>query len=133
MNIGERIKQRRKELHMSAETLAERIGKSPATIYRYERGDIDKVDSRVIPLIADVLSVEPGYLMGWEDTLDSDDAAEILPSVDPSEVELLNIYRGLNDAGKNTLMNMARSLNTNPDMKKECKIERRNGMICLIK
>ena len=65
MSVGERIKARRKQIGMSAETLAERIGKSPATVYRYEKGDIDKIDSRIIPLIAKALSVEPAFLMGW--------------------------------------------------------------------
>ena len=42
MTTGERIKCRRKELSMSAEQLAEKVSLSPATIYRYEKGDIEK-------------------------------------------------------------------------------------------
>ena len=38
MNVGERIKLRRKELKISADTLAERVGVSRSTIFRYERG-----------------------------------------------------------------------------------------------
>ena len=41
MNIGERIKKRRKELEMTADELADMIGKSRATVYRYENGDIE--------------------------------------------------------------------------------------------
>lgn len=67
MTIGERIKKRRKEIGMSAETLAERIGKSPATVYRYENGDIRNLDSRSLLPIADALGVTPGILMGWEE------------------------------------------------------------------
>lgn len=40
MNVGQRIQERRKELKMSVETLANKIGKSRATVYRYENGDI---------------------------------------------------------------------------------------------
>ena len=40
MDIGERIKKRRKELGLSAEQIAEKLGVSPATIYRYESNDI---------------------------------------------------------------------------------------------
>lgn len=65
MNIGDRIKKRRKEIGMSAEQLAKRIGKSPATVYRYENGDIRNVDSRALIPIADALGVSPGVLMGW--------------------------------------------------------------------
>lgn len=65
MNIGDRIKKRRKEIGMSAEQLAKRIGKSPATVYRYENGGIRNVDSRALIPIADALGVSPGVLMGW--------------------------------------------------------------------
>ena len=67
MNIGERIKQRRKQLGISAEELAERIGKSPATIYRYENGEISKVDSSMLRPISDALQTTPAHLMGWDE------------------------------------------------------------------
>ena len=67
MSIGERIKDRRKQLGMSAETLADLIGKSPATVYRYEKGDISGVDSKVLLPISDALKTTPGYLMGWDE------------------------------------------------------------------
>ena len=67
MNIGARIKQRRKQLGVSAEELAERIGKSPATVYRYENGDITKVDSSMLRPIADALQTTPAHLMGWDE------------------------------------------------------------------
>ena len=49
------MKTRRKELCLSAETIAERIHVSPTTIYRYEKGDIEKVPSDVLIEIAAVL------------------------------------------------------------------------------
>ena len=69
MTVGQRIKQRRKQLNMSAEELAAKIGRSPATMYRYEKGDIDKMDSSVLLPIADALLTTPAYLMGWSDDL----------------------------------------------------------------
>ena len=72
--VGERIKQRRKQIGMSAEQLAEIIGKSAATVYRYENGSIESVDSQALQPIADALGVTPGYLMGWgESVADPDD------------------------------------------------------------
>lgn len=67
MTIGQRIKQRRKQLNMSAEELAAKIGRSPATMYRYEKGEIDKMDSSILLPIADALLTTPSYLMGWTD------------------------------------------------------------------
>jgi len=67
MNVGERIKQRRKALKISADELAESVGVSRSTIFRYEKGDIEKVGPEVLKKIADKLNVSPGDLMGWED------------------------------------------------------------------
>ena len=67
MNVGERIKLRRKELKMSADELAERVGISRSTIFRYEKGDIEKVGPEVLKKIADTLNVSPADLLGWED------------------------------------------------------------------
>ena len=39
MNVGERIKQCRKDLKMSADELAISVGVSRSTIFRYEKGD----------------------------------------------------------------------------------------------
>lgn len=137
MSIGDRIKQRRKQLGMSAETLAEKIGKSAATVYRYEKGDIAKVDSEIIMPIAEALETSPAYLMGW----DSDSLQKKIDQIrsiatptakslqrtgkllgiyvpkDESENDLVRIYRSLNDLGRQTLIGTARSLATNPDMK----------------
>lgn len=69
MEIYERIKERRKELGLSAETVAEKLGISPATMYRYEKNDIKKFPIDILKPLADVLHTTPSYLMGWsEDT-----------------------------------------------------------------
>ncbi|HJA90498.1 MAG TPA: helix-turn-helix domain-containing protein [Candidatus Jeotgalibaca merdavium] len=65
MNIGQRIKMRRKELGMSVDKLAELINKNRATIYRYEKNEIENMPYDVIEPLAEVLKVSPAYLMGW--------------------------------------------------------------------
>ena len=66
--IGDRMKESRIKLGYSAEQVAEHLGISPATIYRYENGDISKLPSKYIKPLADYLCVTPGYLMGWSDS-----------------------------------------------------------------
>lgn len=66
--IGERIKNARLLLGYSAEQVAEYLGVSPATIYRYENGDIAKLPSKHIKPLAEFLCVSPSYLMGWTDS-----------------------------------------------------------------
>ena len=67
MTIGDRIKKRRKELHMSADKLADILGKDRSTIYRYEKGDIENLPIDILKPIADALGTSPSYLMGWTD------------------------------------------------------------------
>lgn len=66
MNIGQRIKQRRKELKMSADALGAKLGKDRSTIFRYEKGDIENLPLDILEPIADALHTTPQYLMGWE-------------------------------------------------------------------
>ena len=65
MTTGERIRTRRKELGMSVDTLAEKVGKNRATIYRYENDEIEMPASMLQPL-AEALSTSPDELMDWK-------------------------------------------------------------------
>ncbi len=64
MEIYERIKLRRKEIGLSAESVAEKLGVSPATIYRYENNDIKKFPTDILEPLAKVLHTTPAYLLG---------------------------------------------------------------------
>ena len=81
MTIGERIKLARLALGYSAEQVAAYLGVSPATIYRYENGDIAKLPSKHIRPLAEFLCVTPSYLMAW-----TDDGKE------PVNLQLFNEY-----------------------------------------
>ena len=93
-DIGKRIKHRRKELGYSAEELAEKVGVSPATIYRYEKNDIANMGADKLRPIADALSTTPGALMGWDDD-DEDEAFALREEYrrDPDRRLLLSLAR----------------------------------------
>lgn len=74
MSIGQRIKAKRIEMSMSAEELGKRLGKNRATIYRYEKGDIENLPLDILEPIAEVLHTTPQYLMGWEQEQVKNDA-----------------------------------------------------------
>lgn len=57
----------RKELGISADDIAKALGVSRATIFRYEKGDIEKVPGSILKPLAKILQTTPAYLMGWED------------------------------------------------------------------
>jgi len=60
--LGERIKQRRKELSMSQSDLADKVGISYAQIGRYETKNAQP-PAKTLTTIADVLSVSPDFLL----------------------------------------------------------------------
>ncbi len=64
MKIGERIKELRRSRGLSAEEVAERLGVSLSTLYRYENSSISKVPIDVIEKLCTILGVTTGELMG---------------------------------------------------------------------
>lgn len=92
MDIGERMKLRRKELNLSADVVAEKLGVSRSTIFRYEKGDIEKLPTNILEDIAEVLKTTPAFLMGWED--------ENAPSIE-------TIYKQLNSERQTKVYNFA--------------------------
>ncbi len=84
MNTGDRIKQRRIELGFTADELANRIGKSRATIYRYENGDIENMPTTILEPLAKALNTTPADLMGWG--LSDDDIANAFINDDLEDI-----------------------------------------------
>ena len=68
MTIGERIKQRRIEIGLTVDQLADKIGKNRATVYRYESNEIEKFPLDILYPLAEALHTTPAYLMGWAST-----------------------------------------------------------------
>lgn len=66
MTVGERIKLRRKQLDLSVDDIAKKLGKDRATIYRYESDEIENLPLGILEPLAQILNVSPAYLMGWE-------------------------------------------------------------------
>lgn len=101
MTVGERIRDRRKQLGLSAEYIAERLDCSPATMYRYENGYIEKMPIDSILPIAKILMVSPAYLMGWEDESGVQNVADGLSS---DESKLVDTYRSVTEQGQQEMM-----------------------------
>lgn len=69
MNIAERIKQKRKSLDLSADAIAEKLGISRASYYRYENQEVYNIPITMIEPLSKILHVSPIWLMGWGDDL----------------------------------------------------------------
>lgn len=66
MSIGENIRRCRRDLDMTLEEVAIKVGVTRATIQKYENGIISNIPSDKIELLAKALRTTPAYLMGWE-------------------------------------------------------------------
>lgn len=65
MTIGRRIRTARESMDISQSELAEKIGVSKQTLYKYENGIITNIPSDKIEAIARVLNTTPASIMGW--------------------------------------------------------------------
>lgn len=66
MNVGDRLKKVRNIRNLTLAEVAEMVGKTEATIQRYESGNIINLKLDIIESLADIYKVSPAYIMGWE-------------------------------------------------------------------
>ncbi len=66
-NVIRKIKERRLQLGLSYQDLADKTGISKSTLQRYESGSIKNLSIDKLEVLAEALETSPGYLMGWED------------------------------------------------------------------
>ncbi len=68
--IGIRIEQRRKDLGLTLDDVAQEIGVAKSTVQRYEKGTIEKMKLPVLEAIARVLRVDPAWLCYKSDNME---------------------------------------------------------------
>lgn len=67
MSKGEVIRSLRKQMGLSQVELADMIGESKQTLYKYEKGIITNIPSDNIEALARTLKTTPNVLLGWEE------------------------------------------------------------------
>lgn len=94
MEIYERIKARRKELNLTADQVADALGVSRATIYRYESAEIKKLPTEVLEPLSKILRCSPAYIMGWiANPLPESDHSRRIDKLTAYEVRLIEAFR----------------------------------------
>ena len=94
MTIGDIIKNRRKEMNMRQEDLAELVGTTKATVSRWESGDIHKMKRPMIVKLAKVLQLDPLIFLQRKEVLM------------PDEERLITTYRQASDEIKGAALAM---------------------------
>ena len=67
MTFSQRMKSARDSKGLTLKELADKVGKTEATVQRYESGEIKNLKNDTIEAIAHALDVSPAYLMGWSE------------------------------------------------------------------
>ena len=114
MSIGQRMKQRRKALHMTADELGRRLGKDRSTIYRYENGEIENMPLDILEPIAAALQTTPQFLMGWNTAVHQVpiEVGDLHGDMvrDAEFNELYDVYRHLDARERQIIKDLAHSL-----------------------
>lgn len=112
-SIGDNIRKRRRELHLSLEEIAASVGISRQTMSQYETRIISNIPLDRIEAIAKALRTSPAYLMGWENTssFDNPDATVAeQPEVDKQLLKTLFAQGGSSQDDIENLVNNFLSL-----------------------
>lgn len=67
MGLKENIKKYRLENNMTLEDVSKKIGITPQTIQKYEKGTISNIPQERIEKLAEVFHISPSELMGWNE------------------------------------------------------------------
>lgn len=100
LDLYKNIKNRRLELDMSQQTLAEKVGYSgKSMISKVEKGEVD-LSTTMIKKFADALNTTSSDLLGWDGA----------PEFEEEHAEMIQLYSQLTNEQKNTVMVLLRSL-----------------------
>jgi transcriptional regulator with XRE-family HTH domain len=121
MDFSEIIKQRRLELNLTLDEIAQYIGVNKSTVQGWESGRINNPRRDRIAKLAAILQLPPMYLVDEKGTVEINQGEIIenpviplpsnpAPELTPSEQSLLSSYRSLNKAGQEKLLDYARDL-----------------------
>ena len=121
MAKGDRIKVLREKFGLTQEELAEKLGTTKQTIFKYETNVITNIPSDKIEKMAELFGVSPAYLMGWDEDQTSgqnegyyfdDEAAELAQEIyeDPELRVLLKAKRDLSKDDMEVIVNMIKAL-----------------------
>lgn len=105
--VGENILLMRKQLGLTQEELAKKMGyKSKSTINKIELGINDIPQSKIVQF-AEVLGTTPAHLMGWNEENVKNSPEE--PKLSEGEEMLLNLFRQVPEEQQQLVLGMIRA------------------------
>ena len=74
MEKGDRIRKLRIEKGITQEEMAKRLNTTKQTISKYEKSIVTNIPSDRLEEMAEILGTTPGYILGWEEIQNKNDA-----------------------------------------------------------
>lgn len=105
--VGERIKDRRKELGYTQDELADIMGYSSKTSVSRAENYGNELTTTKLRKFAKALRCSESFLMGWDDVEDDN-----VPGYSSDTAEVLLLYSKLNDEQKKSVLTLLRSFST---------------------
>lgn len=92
MAIGERIKKLRLQNNYTLDEIADKLGTSRQTIFKYENNIVTNIPSDKIEKLAVIFNVSPAYIMGWEEDDSLGDYEENIKYLEENYPSLVDLY-----------------------------------------
>lgn len=108
VDVGKNIRMLREHRGMSQTDLANAIGESKQTVYKYETGIITNIPLSKIEAISNVLRCPPSLLTGWEDK-EKLTEREFSESLSEDELLVLELFRKVPKDNQRIVINMIRA------------------------
>jgi transcriptional regulator with XRE-family HTH domain len=112
IQIGKRIRIRRRQLGISQTDLANKLGVAFQQVQKYENGK-NRVPASRLPHVAGALDVHVGYFYGHDDAAAGVDTAAVASSIglltERHAIDLLEYYQGMTSAQRNALLEIAKA------------------------
>lgn len=90
-NIGRRIKQRREQIGLSMQDIADKLDVNRSSVMRWENGETNKIKLPIVEKLAQILQTSPDYLMGYNDEVDAS-AKPVFLVLDHKKIRMIPLY-----------------------------------------
>lgn len=111
LTLGEKISKRRKELGISIDDIALKIGKDKATVYRYENNEMENIPIGILIPLAEALFISTDYFIDSaipQTTLPRQTGEHLF--LTPTQEKILSNCQQLNETGQKKVLDFSDDL-----------------------
>lgn len=104
MTMGDRIKARRKMVHLTQDEFGELLGVQKSAVAKWENGRVENIKRSTIQRMAQILECSPSYLLGFDEDKPNTIQLTVIEST------MLDSFRNLNQEGQERVIEYAKLL-----------------------